>query len=124
SILAPPTSLSSTSTTASARRASPLASTGSNKILFLLLQQNFQYAGPPREANGRWRVQERKCARDERRRIEFSRLQQHNSLAERAAARADDSDFLHNDRPSFHRLRTVKRGLEHKRTARLGNVLC
>src|SRR6267142_2473113 len=87
------------------------------------LQQDFHNAGSLGELNCRRRLVQRKRASDERRWIHSTGTQQSNRLGERAAARANQCDFLDDDRPGFDRHGAVKRGFQDECAPRLGHVL-
>jgi hypothetical protein len=71
----------------------------------------------------RLRFGQREAARDQRAGIDPARAKQRERFRERAAARADYVDFLHDDRPGFDRGCAMKRRFQHQRSARLGHLL-
>ena len=66
---------------------------------------------------------ERKCARDERAGINFTRAEERKRFHKGAAAGAHHGEFFHDDGPGFHQSSAVKRGFKHQRSPRFGHLL-
>src|SRR6266436_4503689 len=83
------------------------------------LQKDLHYAALLGESDGSLRIRELKGPCDEWRGINLPGAEKGKRFVERAAARADDGNFLYDYRPRFDGRCTVKRAFENERTTRL-----
>ena len=66
---------------------------------------------------------ERKRAGDKRSRIDFSGSEKGDGLPKWSAARPNNGDFFHDDRPRFHRRRAVKCRFQNQSAPRFSDVV-
>jgi len=87
------------------------------------LEQNFHDVGLLSVGDRLGSVLQSKGARDKGAWVDFTRTEKRNGFGKRAAARTDNSDFLHDDGPGFDWSGAVKGGFKHEGAARFSHLL-